>query len=190
MSGWTLFANLRFLYTKRRNPAPMFPDFKELLECFRAHSVKYLIGGGYAVSFHSQPRATKDLDLFVQGNLENANAIFEALEAFGAPLTDVTRSDLVSSGKFVRFGREPLAVDILPAIDGVIFDDVWPRRVEAVIDAGTGLTAFFISRKDLIAAKLAAGRMRDLADVEEIRNAGDETEKGHKPSDSGDGTTS
>jgi len=49
----------------------MFPDFKELLECFRAHSVKYLIVGGYA--FHSQPRATKDLDLFVQGNLENAN---------------------------------------------------------------------------------------------------------------------
>jgi hypothetical protein len=79
--------------------------------------------------------------------------------------------DLTDPQKFLRFGREPVAVDILPGIDGVVFDEAWERRVEGVIDATSGLTAFFISKRDLIAAKLAAGRTRDLADVEDIREA-------------------
>ena len=99
----------------------MFPDFKELLASFNAHNVKYLIVGGYAVSFHAQPRATKDLDLW---HLEDPR-------------------------KFIRFGREPIAVEILPSIDGVDFDEAWARRVDAVIDPEHGLRAFFISRTDL-----------------------------------------
>jgi hypothetical protein len=66
-------------------------------------------------------------------------------------------------------GREPVSVDILPSIDGVNFNDAWERRVEGVIDAETGMKAFFISKSDLIESKLVAGRLRDLADVEEIR---------------------
>lgn len=73
--------------------------------------------------------------------------------------------------KIIRFGREPMAVDILPGIDGVNFEEAWARRVEGVIDAERKLTAFFISKQDLIASKLAAGRLRDLADVEDIRDA-------------------
>ena len=65
-----------------------------------------------------------------------------------------------------------MAIDILSSIDGVNFDEAWSRRVEGVIDEATGLVAYFISRDDLIASKLAAGRARDLADVEEIREAG------------------
>ncbi len=76
---------------------------------------------------------------------------------------------MTDATKFIRFGREPVAVDVLPAIDGVNFDEAWARRVTGVIDVTTGLTAFFISKEDLIASKIAAGRMRDLADVEEIR---------------------
>ena len=71
----------------------------------------------------------------------------------------------------MRFGREPVAVDILPGIDGVEFDAAWERRVEGVIDASSGLKAFFISKEDLIASKIAAGRLRDLADVEDLREA-------------------
>ncbi|MEQ1884195.1 MAG: nucleotidyltransferase [Bryobacteraceae bacterium] len=149
----------------------MYQDFKDRLSAFHVHGVKYLIVGGYAVSFHAQPRATKDIDLFIKADPENAQAVYTALRSFGVPLDDVTASDLSDPKQFVRFGREPVAFDILPAIDGVQFDEAWGRRVEAVIDATTGLRAFFISRDDLIAAKLAAGRMRDLADVEEIRDA-------------------
>jgi predicted nucleotidyltransferase len=147
----------------------MFDDFKKLLSAFNDHSVKYLVVGGYAVSFHAQPRATKDLDLFIKADPANAQSAYSALASFGAPLTDIAVDDLADPQKFIRFGREPVAVDIFPGIDGVNFDAAWARRVEGVIDAKTGLTTFFISKSDLIASKLAAGRLRDLADVEEIR---------------------
>jgi hypothetical protein len=87
-------------------------------------------------------------------------------------MDEIVLDDLSDAQKFIRFGREPVAVDIVPAIDGVDFDEAWARRVEGVVDQKTGLRAFFISKPDLIASKLAAGRMRDLADVEEIREAG------------------
>jgi hypothetical protein len=149
----------------------MFDDYKELLSVFNAHNVKYLVVGGHAVSFHAQPRATKDLDLFIQAGPANAKATYAALAAFGAPLSGISVDDLSDSRRFIRFGREPVAVDILPGIDGVDFDAAWSRRVEGVIDAESGLRAFFISKTDLIASKLASGRLRDLADVEEIRES-------------------
>lgn len=149
----------------------MFHDFKELLSVFNAHSVKYLVVGGYAVSFHAQPRATKDLDLFVKADRANASALYAALASFGAPLEGISLEELSDPRKFIRFGREPVAIDILPSIDGIAFDEAWEHRVEGVIDETSGLTAFFISKADLITAKLAAGRTRDLADVEDIRDA-------------------
>jgi len=149
----------------------MFQDFKDLLSSFNAHHVKYLVVGGYAVSFHAQPRTTKDIDLFVKADPENARAVYAALMALGAPVGSISIGDLQDPNKFIRFGREPVAIDILPHIDGVDFDGAWNRRVENVIVPETGLTAFFISKEDLIASKLAAGRTRDLADVEEIREA-------------------
>jgi len=149
----------------------MFDDFKELLSAFNAHNVKYLIVGGYAVSFHAQPRATKDLDLFIKADPANARAAYAALAGFGAPIDTINVGDLSNPRKFIRFGREPFAVDIFPGIDGVAFDEAWERRVEGIIDAASGLSAHFISRPDLIASKLAAGRLRDLADVEEMRDA-------------------
>jgi hypothetical protein len=149
----------------------MFDDFKALLSCFNAHDVKYLVVGGYAVSFHAQPRATENLDIFILADPANASAAYEALSKFGAPLAGIHVSDLADPHKFLRFGNPPVAVDILPGIDGVKFEEAWNRRVEGVVDPVSGLKAFFISKEDLIAAKLAAGRMRDLADVEEIREA-------------------
>ncbi|HTX78002.1 MAG TPA: DUF6036 family nucleotidyltransferase [Terracidiphilus sp.] len=149
----------------------MFPDFIELLSVFNAHRVKYLIVGGYAVSFHSQPRATKDLDILVKADAVNAEAVYSALAEFGAPLESISVRDLADPTRFFRFGHPPIAVDILSAVDGVEFDSAWNQRIEAVVDPDSGLRAFFISRGDLIASKIAAGRLRDLADVEEIREA-------------------
>src|SRR5271155_4505346 len=99
----------------------MHSDFSELLSTLNAHRVKYLVVGAYAVSIYAQPRATKDLDILVKADAENAKAVFEALAQFGAPLNV------------------------------------------------SGLRASFISRDDLIAAKLAAARPQDLADVDVIR---------------------
>jgi len=79
--------------------------------------------------------------------------------------------DLADPKKFIGFGHPPIAVDIMPSVDGVDFDQAWERRVEGIIDPKDGLTAHFISKANLITAKIAAGRLRDLADVEEIREA-------------------
>ena len=149
----------------------MYQDYKDLLSAFHAHGVRYLIVGGYAVIFHAQPRFTNDLDLFIQADPANAQATYAALAEFGAPLQDIRPEDFADRSSFFRFGRDPHGFDILPAIPGVDFDAAWGRRVEGVLDAVTGFKAFFISRDDLIAAKLASGRTRDLADAEDIRNA-------------------
>ena len=149
----------------------MFDEFKELLSGFNARSVKYLIVGGYAVSLHAQPRATKDIDIFIKPDAANAQAVYAALADFGAPLEGLTAADFTQPDKFFRIGRAPLAIDIFPQIPGLEFDRAWQNRAEELIDPNTGLTAFYVSSEDLIAAKLASGRQQDIADVDALRQA-------------------
>ena len=149
----------------------MYQDYKDLLSAFHSHGVKYLIVGGFAVIYHAQPRFTKALDLFINADLENAKATYAALADFGVSMQGIRPEDFTDRSNFFRFGREPKGFDILPTIPGVEFEAAWDRRVETTIDTQTGLPAFFISSEDLIASKLASGRARDLADVEDIRNA-------------------
>jgi len=158
----------------------MHQDYKDLLSAFHAHGVKYLIVGGYAVVFHSQPRFTKDIDLLIKPDLANAQATYAALARFGAPLEGIRPDEFADRGSFFRFGHDPYGFDILPSIPGVDFDSAWERRVEGLIDPETGFTANFIAVEDLIAGKLASGRPRDLADVEDIRHAA----RSRKPSSS------
>ncbi len=141
----------------------MFPDFKDLLSALNAHRVRYLIVGGYAVGFHAQPRATRDLDILISADAANGGALYAALAKFGAPLEGLTAQDLVEPGSFFRMGTPPVMVDILSRISGVDFEEAWQRRVDVAIDGS--LSVPFISREDLLAAKLAAGRPQDLADV-------------------------
>jgi hypothetical protein len=159
----------------------MYSDFKELLSVLNAHRVKYLVVGAYALSIHAQPRATKDLDILVKADAENAQAVFAALGLFGAPLQGLTAADFAEPGPFLRMGREPVGVDILTAIPGVEFDGAWERRVEAIVDPASGLKVNFISREDLIAGKLASGRLQDLADVDAIRKAAEAQATTRKP---------
>lgn len=147
----------------------MYPDFKELLSEFNAHEVRYLIVGGYAVSIHAQPRATKDLDILIDPSSRNGEAVFAALKKFGAPLSGLAAEDFVESGSFFRMGKPPAMVDILSRIKGVEFAHAWERRVVREIE--DGLRVPFISRDDLMVAKLAAGRPEDLADVAALRAA-------------------
>ena len=149
----------------------MYQDYKDLLSAFHAHGVKYLIVGGYAVIFHAQPRFTRDIDLFIKADLANAQATYDALVEFGAPLQGIRPEEFADRGSFFRFGQDPRGFDMLPDLPGIEFDAAWERRVEGVIDAASGFKAFFISRDDLIAAKLASGRPQDLADVSAIQKA-------------------
>lgn len=144
-------------------------DLKELLLAFNAHGVEYLLVGGYAVGIHAEPRATKDLDLYIRTQFANAERVYRALAAFGAPLSAITPADFCTDPAAVfQIGQPPLRIDILQQIDGVTFEQAWPNRIEAEID---GIPVHVISAKDLIANKTASGRLRDLADAEAVRKA-------------------
>lgn len=145
----------------------MYQDFKELLSALNAHGVRYLVVGGYAVSLHSQPRGTKDLDVLVGPDAANSRAIFKALVDFGAPVCGLTPRDFTEPDHFFRMGSPPVMVDIMSRISGVEFDEAWQRRVAVQIDET--LTVPFISRQDLLTAKISAGRPQDLADAEALR---------------------
>lgn len=149
----------------------MFKDFKELLSALNDNRVKYLVVGGYAVSYHAQPRATNDLDLLVKPESANAVALYKTLATFGAPLSGLSPNDLIDRGSFFRMGTPPVMVDILPEISGVDFDRAWRNRVPVMVDPSTRLQATFISANDLIRAKIAAGRPKDLVDVDALRQA-------------------
>jgi hypothetical protein len=143
-------------------------DFKDLLNLFNAYRVKYLIIGGYAVIKYTEPRYTKDLDLWIRADAKNANAVFQALKDFGAPLTGLTPADFAEEGYFYQMGLPPVRVDILMSISGLTFDEAWPRRVKADFD---GVPVRFIDRQDLIASKLATGRPQDLIDAAALAQA-------------------
>jgi len=160
----------------------MYTDFKELLSVFNAQNVKYLVVGAYAVSLYAQPHATKDLDILIKADPENASALYMALAKFGAPPEGLSAADFAEKGPFFRMGRQPIAVDIFSEIPGVDFDAAWTRRVEHIIDPTSGLIANFISAEDLVSAKSAAGRPQDIADVAAIREAAES----QKPGDSKD----
>lgn len=152
----------------------MTRDFKDLLRAFNANAVKYLIIGAHAFGVHAEPRTTKDLDLFIRSDQENAKAAFRALAEFGAPLEGMTSADLCDGTTF-QIGQAPDRIDVIQRIDGITFDEAWPNRIEGLIDGE--VQASVISREDLIRNKLASGREQDLIDVKVLRKAERATEK-------------
>lgn len=137
-------------------------DWIELLSLFNASKIRYMVVGGYAVMRYTEPRFTKDLDLWIATDIRNATAVYNALKTFGAPLTNLTAEDFSVPGYFYQMGRPPLRVDIMLSIPGLAFEDAWDRR-EMVSIFGESIP--FISREDLILAKKASGRPQDLIDV-------------------------
>lgn len=148
----------------------MNEDFLDLLGALNAAEARFLVVGAYAVAAHGRPRATKDLDVWVEASSDNAPRVLDALKRFGAPLGNLTQADLERPGNGFQMGVPPRRIDILTQISGVTFEDAWPRRVEAVF--GEGLRCGVIALGDLIVNKTAAGRPQDVADVaalEQIR---------------------
>lgn len=147
----------------------MMPDdLKELLRAFNAHSVKYLIVGGYAYGVYAEPRATKELDIFIGSEKTNGQAVFRALGQFGAPLAGLSPSDFMDGSTF-QIGQPPARIDLLQRIDGIDFEEAWKNRMEGFIDGD--LPVSVISRKDLVRNKVASGREQDVLDVKKLQAA-------------------
>jgi hypothetical protein len=124
--------------------------------------------GGYAVMKYSEPRFTKDLDVFIATDQNNATGVYKALKEFGAPLKNLTSKDFSQKEYFYQMGRPPLRVDIMMSIPGIEFDQAWENREFVELD---DLTVYFISRSDLIRSKEASGRPQDKMDVDKLKEA-------------------
>ena len=138
------------------------PDFNEFVASFIDSGVRFLIVGGYALAAHGLPRYTGDLDAWVWVDPENARRVVTALTTFGFGSLGLREADFETPDVVVQLGYPPLRIDVLTSIDGVNFDEAWPRRIILPID---GYDVPFIGRDDLIANKRAVGRPQDRADV-------------------------
>ena len=142
------------------------PDFRDLFAALNDAGAKYLLVGGYAVAFHSQPRFTKDLDIWVEASVENADRVFVALKTFGAPLKNLTPVDLVQPEMIFQIGVAPNRIDVLTSIDGVTFSEAWDAREKT---AYGDQTVPVIGRAQLIQNKRASGRPQDLLDLRSLK---------------------
>lgn len=149
----------------------MNSDFKDLLQAFAKHEVRYLVVGGYAAMLYSQPRFTKDLDLWIEPAKDNARRIMHAFGEFGMPLIDVTPEDFAQENFQYMIGRSPVLFDFLTSLPGLCFSTCWNGRNT---DESEGFPIHYLSKARLIEAKTLAGRPQDLSDLDEIRRASEE----------------
>jgi hypothetical protein len=139
------------------------PDWHEFLCALIDHRVRFVVVGGLAVAAHAEPRFTKDLDVLVEATIANGERLVHALHAFGFGAVAPAPSELGKPGPGWILGRAPKRIDILTKIAGVSFARAWAHRVHARLDAKRRVP--IIGRRELLAAKRAAGRPQDLADA-------------------------
>jgi hypothetical protein len=141
-------------------------DFRDLLRSLNAAGVRYLVVGGYAVMVHTEPRYTKDLDVWIKPELSNARALLSALSEFGAPIAEVTPEDFTQPETFFQIGVDPVRADIMTTVTGLDFESAWCRKIS--VDFG-GIEAPVLCRADILAAKIASGRARDRKDARPLQ---------------------
>jgi predicted nucleotidyltransferase len=146
----------------------MNSDFKDLLGSLCRFQVRYLVVGGYAVMHHTEPRFTKDLDLWIEPTPENAERLRKALSDFGAWLDHMSVEDFSKEKVMFQLGIPPVRIDLLTSIPGLDFAPSWNRKSTATID---GQDIPMVGLDDLITAKEHAGRDQDLLDLAKLKTA-------------------
>ena len=149
-------------------------DFEDLIHHLNAANVKYVVVGAYAVVIYAGPRYTRDIDFLVEPTPENAQKVYEALKAFGAPLDDLKVEDLCNPEMVYQIGIEPNRIDIIMNISGLSFEEVWRNKR---VDQYGKEKIFLIDLNDLIQAKKMAGRPKDMEDVEKLLQVAKLTKK-------------
>jgi len=143
----------------------MNPHFVEILRAFRDEGVEHLVIGAHALAVHGHVRATLDIDLWVRPSRENAARTWRALEQFRAPLSKMRLDDFAEPEVLYQIGVPPSRIDIMTSVTGLDFDTAWPNRVMATFG---DVEAPVLGLDDMRTAKRAAGRLKDLADLEEL----------------------
>ena len=136
----------------------MNSDLIELLSLLNEFKVKYLVIGGQAVILYSEPRYTKDLDIWVEATKTNAKKLVKVLKDFGAPSNSISEDDFSKPGTIFIFGIEPNRVDILTKVKGATFAPCYKNKTVVKVD---GVKICFVSIEDLIKIKKATNRSQD-----------------------------
>jgi hypothetical protein len=137
---------------------------KRFLKSLSVNCVKYLVVGGYAVGFHGHPRLTRDLDIWVGTDEDNAEAMLDALEHYGIPY--MFKDSFLTPNNVVQLGEPPDRIDILTSVNGVTFQEAYPLKRTLLVD---DLEVTFIDFDNLIKTKTDTGRARDLGDIEDLQ---------------------
>jgi hypothetical protein len=141
----------------------MNQDFLDLLRAFIAADVRFMIVGAYALALHGRPRATGDLDVWIDATPENAARVVRALGEFGAPLLDVSEEDFARPGITYQIGLPPRRIDILTELTGLTFAQAWPDRIRRPFG---DIDVDFIGRAAFLRNKRATGRPKDFVDID------------------------
>jgi predicted nucleotidyltransferase len=140
-------------------------DFKDFLQLLNDHGVEYLLVGGYAVGYHGYPRATVDLDIWVAVTSDNARKLVDVFKEFGFDVNELREELFLKENKIIRIGEPPLRIEGMPSVSGVHFDSCYQKRMVEVVD---GTQVNFIDLENLKLNKRAAGRHKDLNDLENL----------------------
>ena len=141
-------------------------DYKDLFKILNRHKVKYLIVGAYAVIYYTEPRFTKDLDIWVEAEPKNANRLYAALKEFGAPLKDVSPEDFINKKMIYQIGVAPIRIDIIMGLSSLDFASAWKNRTRSEYG---GISIKILGKKELIKSKEKSKRLQDRLDVKNLK---------------------
>lgn len=145
------------------------PDFNEFCALLTAREVEFVIVGAHALAFHGAPRFTGDLDILIRPTEDNARRALSAIAEFGFPTAPLTAAEIVGGTKIIEMGVAPVQIHVMSEISGVTWDEVWAGREFGPLGPGA---VPFIGRDAFLRNKRAAGRPKDLADIDALRELG------------------
>ena len=140
-------------------------DYEDLFSTLNAYKIRYLVIGAHAVMFYSEPRFTKDMDVWIPTALNNSECVYDALKAYGAPLKGLAPEDFRDPAMLLQIGVAPVRIDILGSLPGVVAEEAWKHRKRSRY----GRTAInLLGLADLITVKRRTGRPQDLLDLKRL----------------------
>lgn len=142
-------------------------DYEEFLELLNKNNVRYCIIGSFALAIHAKPRYTKDMDILLELEEENAAAVIQALREFGFKSPDLSEKDFLIQDQIIQLGYEPVRIDLITSVVGCTFNEIWENKVRARYGR---VYTYFIGKQQLIKTKQASGRKQDLADLQLLEN--------------------
>ena len=144
----------------------LYPDLKEFIQLLNEEHVEYLVGGGYAVTWHGYPRYTGDIDIWIHATPENAARMVTVLDRFGTGSVGITAQDFLDDRfDVLKMGREPIRIDMMTRMKGLEFPAAFAQKE---IHDSDGVPVFILSLTDLRKAKRASNRPRDKDDLRHL----------------------